>query len=89
MPTAPWLDCAGRSEGAIGQPRPVGSWEPGSRTPRCLELKDNHTSQGWTGAALEMSKVTPREYKDMRYIIGIAAVAVLALLMYIGVTAGR
>ena len=35
-----------------------------------------------------MSKVTPREHKDMRYIIGVAVV-VLALLLYIGVTAGR
>jgi hypothetical protein len=39
--------------------------------------------------ALEISKVTPREHQDMRYITGVAVLAVLALLIYIGVTGGQ
>ena len=80
---------AGRSEGAMGQPRAPSVLGNRDRE-RGVVLSSRTTTpaKGWTGA-LEMSKVTPREYKDMRYIIGIAAVAVLALLMYIGVTAGR
>ena len=32
--------------------------------------------------------MTPREYKDMRYIIIVAVLAVAAIMIYIGVTGG-
>ena len=32
--------------------------------------------------------MTPREHKDMRYIIIVAVLAVVAILIYIGVTGG-
>jgi hypothetical protein len=33
-----------------------------------------------------MPEVTPRERRDMKYIIGIAIAVVVALLIYIGIT---
>ena len=38
--------------------------------------------------AAKRNVVTPREHKDMRYIIIVAVLAVVAILIYIGVTGG-